>query len=359
MIQNTIVFFLRFAHNAENFRVPSLMRRFILSLLVIALLVGVPLYWYLHKPFSGGSSLAAEETMRLAAEKSRVLQSARLTGDGRFRLEGGAIPASGTVELNGVLQDAGDSVQMSVSADVLVSPGEDKSQTFRLQGAGDLIVAGQKELYFKIQSLSTHPEGSLFQPELVALLAGQWWEIPASVSGQEEDAVPGGATPSPSVLRAQAEVVRVVQDLGSTTLDGASAYHYSVAIDPDKLRSYLEAVATARNETLDRASLAQSIAGLAATGEMWIDAQTFFLKKVTWEIQEFNTDQGMLSGSFTLQLSDFDSAPSVAPPADAKPFSPSSFFGIQSGQNVSNGSLSFEQFGQYRSLPEEESVPTE
>jgi len=336
------------------------MRRFLL-LLAVALLVGVPLYVFLHSSSSPVSSIGAEEVMRFAAEKSRALQSARLTGDGRFHLEGGALPLSGTVELNGVLQDAGNSVQMSASVDVLVSPGTDAGQTFRLRGAGDMIIASQKELYFKIQSLSTEPEGSLFQPELVALLAGQWWQLPAPSSGQDEGTVSGGnpMTPSPNVLRAQAQVVRVEKDLGSVTLDSASAYHYAVALDPDKLIAYLEEVATARNETLDRDSLASSIAGLKATGEMWIDAQTYYLKKVTWEIQELSTDLGMLSGSFAVQLSDFDRAPPVAPPADAKPFSPASFFGIPSPQDGSSGSLSSEQLEQYRSLIEGKSAPTE
>ena len=327
------------------------MRRFVLLILAVAILGGIPLYLYFRGSSPTGPSQQTEEVMRLAAQKSRALQSAQLTGDGRFRLEGGTLPASGTVELNGVLQDAGDSVQMSVTLDALISPGGNRSQMFRLQGAGDMIIAGKQERYFRIQSLSTAPDGSLFQPELVQLLTGQWWALPAAVS--EEGTVPGGSmTPSPSVLRAQAQVVRVVEDRGTVMLDGTSVYHYTVAIDPEKLLAYLEEVAAARKETFDRASVASSIASLKASGEMWIDAQTYTLSKVSWEIQELQTDQGILSGSFTVTLSAFDCAPTVSPPADAKPFSPASFFGLSPAQNVPGGSLTPGQLEQYRSLIE-------
>ncbi|MDD5041302.1 MAG: hypothetical protein PHX87_03455 [Candidatus Peribacteraceae bacterium] len=335
------------------------MRRFILLLLAVAVLGGFPLYLYLRTPSPTGPSKRTEEVMVLAAQKSRALQSARLTGDGRFRLEGGALPASGTVTVNGVLQDAGDSVQMSVTVDALATPGGNKSQTFRLQGTVDMIVAGKQELYFRIQSLSTEPDDSLFQPELVALLSGRWWALPSPASGQEGAAPGGSMTPSPSVLRAQAQVVKVTADRGTETLDGAAVYHYDVAIDPDRLIAYLEEVAAARKETLDRSSLASTIAGVQATGEMWIDAQTYVLKKVTWQISALKTEQGILSGTFTVELGDFDSAPTIAPPADAKPFSPASFFGIDPAQNVPGGTLTPEQIQQYRSLIEGASVPTE
>lgn len=328
------------------------MRRFVLLLLAVAFLGGIPLYLYFKKAAPSAPSRRTEEVMALAAQKSRSLQSARLNADGRFVLEGGALPVSGTVTLSGVLQDAGDSVQMHLAVDALVSPGLDKSQTFRLLGAGDMILAGKRELYFRIQSLSTEPDGSLFQPELIALLSGQWWALPPPVLGQE-GTVPGGTmTPSPSVLRAQAEVVRVVRDRGTATIDGRTAYHYDVALAPEKLLTYLGEVAAARNETLDRASLSASLSGLQASGEMWIDAETYVLRQATWEIRALQTERGVLNGSFTVQLGDYDSALPVTPPADAKPFSPTSFFGLDPAQNISGGALTPEQRAQYRFLIE-------
>ncbi|MFH1444784.1 MAG: hypothetical protein ABIG34_05380 [Candidatus Peregrinibacteria bacterium] len=328
------------------------MRRTILFLLAVALLGGIPLFLFLREAPSTTPSRDVEEVMNLAAQNSRSLQSARLTGEGYFRIEGGALPASGTVELNGILQDAGDSLQMSVAIDALFSPAGNRSQTFRLRGAGEMVVVGKKDLYFNVESLSTEPDGSLFQPELVALLAGQWWALP-SAAGEEEGAVPGGTmTPSPNLLRAQSQVVRVVRDRGTTSLDGATVFHYDVAIDQDKLLAYLEQVAAARNETLDRDSLARSLVGLQATGEMWIDAESYVLRQALWTIENFRMQQGMFSGSFSIHLSDFDSAPTVTPPVEAKPFAPASFFGLQDEQNVPGGSLSPQQLEQYRSLLE-------
>lgn len=324
------------------------MRRFILLLLAITVLAGVPLYLFLRDTAPSLSLQEAEDVMRLAAQQSRSLQSARLNGDGSFRLEGGALPASGTAELQGILQNAGDSVQMSVAIDALVAPGGNRGQTFRLRGAGETIVIGKKDLYFRVQSLSTEPDQSLFQPELLVLLLDKWWMVPGDLSGQES-AVPGGTmTPPPTMLRAQAQVVRVLRNRGSVSLDGSAVHHFEVAVDPDKLLAYLQEVAATRNETFDRAALSRSIAGLQAQGEMWIDAQTYVLRQVTWNIREFPTEQGMFSASFTVRLSDIDSAPPVTPPADAQPFAPASFFGI----DAESGTLSPAQREQYRSLIE-------
>ncbi len=325
------------------------MKRFVL-LLVLASLVGISVYLFLRGPSTTGPSARTEEVMALAAQKSRDLQSLRLNASGHFRLEDGTIPMSGTVTLDGVLQDAGNSVQMGVSVDALIAPGGGGSQTFRLQGAGEMIVVGKKELSFKVESLSTEPDGALFQPELLALLTGQWWTVPAPASDQAAT-VPGGTmTPSPSVLRAQAQVVRVTADRGTDMIDGSEAYHYDVALDSEKLLAYLEEVAAARQETMDRESLRAVIAALDASGEMWIDTETYVLKKVTWDISRLQTGQGTLSGSFAVLLSDFDAAPVILPPADAKPFSPSSFFQLDPTQNVPGGTLTPEQLEQYQSL---------
>ncbi|OIO53627.1 hypothetical protein AUJ46_04520 [Candidatus Peregrinibacteria bacterium CG1_02_54_53] len=334
------------------------MRRTILFLLAVAVLGGIPLFLYLREAPSSVPSAEVEKVMNLAAQKSRSLQSARLTGEGHFRITNGAIPASGTVELSGVLQDAGESLQISISIDSLLSPAENRSQTFRLRGKGEMVVLGKKDLYFNIQSLATEPDDSLFQPELVALLAGQWWSVPSA--SPDEGTVPGGTmTPTPNLLRAQSQVVRVVRDRGTTSMDGATVFHYDVAIDQDKLLAYLEQVAAARNETLDREQLAGSLMSLQATGEMWIDAETYVLRQATWTIEDLRMQQSAVDISFSIHLSDFDTAPTIAPPADAKLFAPASFFGIEAKQNVPGGSLSPQQIEEYRSLLEEAPALTE
>lgn len=317
-------------------------------LLVAALLVvGIPVALYFRGSSPVGPSKESEEVMTMAAQKSRDLQSARMNAEGQFRLEGDALPASGTVKADGLLQDSGGSVQLAVSLDALVAPGGDRSQTFRIEGAIESLFLSQRELFFKVNSLSTEPNDRLFQPEVVSLLTGKWWSIPTGEAEGEQAAMPGGSvTPPPSVLRAQAQVVRVTEDRGTDTLDGAKAHHYRVILDPEKLLRYLEEVGTARGETLDRAALSQSLAGLQATGDMWIDAQSYLLKKVTWDIQRLETGLGLLSGSFTIVLSDFDAAPTVSPPTDAQPFSPAAFFGVSEGQQ----GLTEEQLEQYRSL---------
>lgn len=320
------------------------LRHLLLSLLVLAILGAGFLYFLRTRPIPV-TGPSAEEVLRLAAQKSREIQSAVFGVDGNFQIAGGTLPSAGTFQMNGVLNGAGSTIQFTASVDALVTPGFNRGQTFRVRSAVSAVVLGQKELYFKMDTLETEPDQSLFQPELLTLLLGRWWVLPPppSAGGVE---VPGGATPSPAVLQAQAQVVRVVKDFGTEALDGQPARHIEVALAPEKLLTYLEEIAASRQEAFDRTAVAQSIADFSATGEMWIDAQQFTLRRVRWDIAKFRMEESDLSGTFNITLSAFNSAPAITVPTDARPLSPATLF---------SSPLSPEKLDALRSLVEGES----
>ena len=144
----------------------------------------------------------------------------------------------------------------------------------------------------------------------------------------------------------------MVKDRGVTTIDGASVRHFDVVLDSEKLLAYIEQLAAARQETIDREGMSRAIENLQATGEMWIDAETYALRRVLWTIESLQTAQGVLSGSFTAHLSEFDTAPIITPPADAQVLSPASFFGLTDVQQEPGATLSPEKLEQLRSLLE-------
>jgi len=271
--------------------------------------------------------LPAAEVMRLASQKSSELQSARFAMEADFRTQRVSFPSAGTVRLNGVLQDGGNEVQFTLDVDALVSPTTDDARTFRLLGNADILLMPRQETYLKLNTLKTDPEQNFFHVQLLNAVLGKWWLFPSQ--GATASALPGGTiTPSPNLLKAQSQVVRVRRDDGLTILDGKRVYHVLVEVDPAKLLAYLEQVARERQESFDRSAAQRTLERLKADGELWVDAETFFLQRVTWDVESLEEEDGMIiSGSFFVNLSDHNAVPPIVPPKDAQILSPQMLFG--------------------------------
>jgi len=293
----------------------------------IALLLALPLA--ACGPVVREQGLPAAEVMRLAAQKSGELQSARFALEADFQIQGISSPATGTAKLNGVLQDGGNAVQFTLAVDARVSPSAEADQPFRLFGNADIVMLPQQETFLRLNMLVTDPEQHLFQASLLDLVAGKWWLLPSQ--GSASSPVPGGTlTRSPNLLKAQSQVVRVREDDGLTMLDGKKVYHILVELDPEKLLGYLAQVAGERQEPFDRSAAAHTLENLKASGELWVDADTFYLRRVSWDVESLEEENGMtVSGSFTVDLSDHNAAPPIIPPKDASPLSPQLFFGSE------------------------------
>jgi len=278
--------------------------------------------------------LPAEEVLRLTAEKSSTLLSASFEAKTDFKVHNMAFPASGAATIKGTLQDGGNAMQFNAVVDTLVSP-EGANETFHILGDADVVMMGKGETYLHLNALSTQPEQNLFKKDLLELMTGKWWLLPSGGNGTN---IPGGVlTPSPSFLKLQSQVVRVTSDEGFTTVDGRKAYHYRVGLDTEKLLQFLEQVSRDRKETFDRNAVMPLLSKIKANGELWVDAETFLLRRVSWEIEGIQEQGGgmIVDGSFSVTLTDHNSAPPILSPKDAKVLTPNLLMGgAQSSSSV-------------------------
>lgn len=271
-------------------------------------------------------ALAPEEVLRRAAQTSRELHSMNYRGETSFTVTGGDLPITGTAGFKGALDQDSDALQSTLTIDAQTTAFVPPGQKLTIKGAGDVVMIGKRDTYFRLQSLSTDSDQVRFQKDLLDRMLGVWWHVPST----EPDVpiVAGGTfTPSPSLLRAQSQVVKVIADKGATVIDGRNAYHLQVGIDQARLLQFLEDAAKAKGTAFDRTSASASLRNLKATGEMWVDAQTFSLLRVSWNIDSLTegNNAAVFGGTFTISFSDFNTVPAITPPSDAKPLSPEFF----------------------------------
>jgi len=277
--------------------------------------------------------LPPEEVLSNAAHASQNLESALFTMVGSFSgdVKGVNTGMRGSVRVEGVLQNGGEQVQLKVNLDASARQ-PDASSNFT--GLFDVIVAGPKEVYLQLHSLEVDQENGIFRPDLIEMFRGKWWQLPSEM--QQGPSTP--VTPDPRLLRAQSEVVKVVKDYGIETRGDRRVYHYSVVIDPEKLLAFLTKVAEERGEDLDAEAVRVFLQGLDAKGELWIDAETFYVHSLSWTITPITLEDGRtVSGSFTVDLRDHNAAPPISPPAEATLFSPLMFLGLPSPEAIPTG----------------------
>ena len=147
---------------------------------------------------------------------------------------------------------------------------------------------------------------------LFAQMLNQWWRLP---SRKNDSGIP--VTPDPELLRAQAQVVTVRQDKGLATLDGQEVYDEEVSVDESKLLAYLAQVSEQRHESFDPQQWQKTLKSTDMRGELWIDAQTFFLRRIQWHISS-NDSRKPMDLTFQIDLQSHNAADPITPPADAK-----------------------------------------
>ncbi|MDD3896591.1 MAG: hypothetical protein PHU04_01950 [Candidatus Peribacteraceae bacterium] len=266
---------------------------------------------------NGASSVAPEEVLRRSAEASRVLQSASFDGSADITVRA---PESGTIvsylALAGALQDAGQQVHVTVEGSVA---GGTEERPVSGEGKVELITAGGSDTFFFLHSLEAGEEQSFFNPEAVGKIAGTWWRIPAQ---QPSGSVP--ITPDPGLLQAQVEVVKVTREYGIRTLDGAQVFHYDVTMDPELLMTFLRKVAEEKGESFDEAEVRKSVERMRMEGELWIDADTYHVRKLEWKIEQDPADDrgAQVTVVFRMNMRDHNKADPITLPERAELFSP-------------------------------------
>lgn len=253
--------------------------------------------------------LPPEEVLTRSARATRDLQSALFSAQALFDtgsgIEGGM---RGEIRADGRIQHAGGQLQFSFTAS---GGGDDARQAWDMKG--DVIVAAEQEIYVQLHELTGQLPQALIPAERLDGLLGRWWMLP--VKGKQSSSL---VTPDPELLQMQAEVVDVTRDRGILTLQGRQTYHYDTMINRDKLIRFLEGVARERTEPADPAQAQAFTERLDASGELWIDTDTFFVRALRWMITSKDITRPF-SVEFRLDLGDFNAADPIEPPADVLP----------------------------------------
>ncbi len=269
---------------------------------------------------NGDARLLPEEVLRRAADATQTLESAQYVMEGNFDVANGARMAEGTVRIDGSLNDAGEQLhfQMDVAANI-----RDESEEYSVQANLEVSLLSRDEVYMNVHSLSSQPPNAIFRSEVLRNLIDRWWLLPRGDTPPEATSV----TPDPRLLRIQSQVVTVTKDRGMKTVDGRETYHYDVALDTEKLVAYLSEQSAQRGDAFDAAKVKEDLNSVTASGELWIDAETFYMQKIFWNVQQIPIEgYGTASLSMTITFRNHNAAPVLEPPLDAKPFTPAIFF---------------------------------
>lgn len=275
------------------------------------------------------SELPPDEVLKRAVAAGNQMESAAFSMDADIQLFLPDMPGRAKIHMDGVLQDGGEVTQFSFSGDGAVTQG---GQPLGGTVQGDIISEQSHALYFKLNKASLSPEHPLFTQESIGKILGTWWMIP-----QGESAAAAKVTPDPSLLRAQSEVVAVTKDRGIVKYgnEGSEAYHYDVTLDPAKFAAFLGKLASQRDGVFDETIVAKDLASYDAKGELWIDADTFMVHEVSWDIGPRQGKSAPYGLKLDVKLRDHNAATPVSLPSDARIYP-----GFGSGSSLPSASSS-------------------
>ena len=250
----------------------------------------------------GEPGLPPTEVLSRSAHASQQLESALFEADAAVKGEGGM---SGSLHAEGRLQDAGQ--QWDFHARLRMQDGAASSWDV----TADVVVIDENEVYVRAQNVRANPPSALPLP-LPAEALQRWLRLPSS-----NVASPPELTPDPKFLELQASVVQVTRDRGIVRLGDKRVYHYDVAVDPEKLRTFLREVADDRGEEPPE-DVDAILNDTELTGQLWIDAEQFNVLRIQWTATALS-ERGY-EGSLSVQLREHNAAPPIVPPEDAVPF---------------------------------------
>src|SRR3989338_3566831 len=262
---------------------------------------------------ASGPVLPPDEVLKNAARTGQELLSARYSVEGSLNFTEVGVEKSALFTMTGILQNGGKQSSMVIN---MKGSFPEAGQTYHLDGSMELFVTFKQEIYIKLGALEIDPEHPLLNAEALAAFQGTWWKL------QEDQMMGESVTPDPSLLNAQSEVIRLVEDKGVETLDGRRAYHYRVTIDKEKLVQYLKRVSEEQGQPFDEAGPRAWAEQYESGGEIWIDAETFHVLKIQWNIKQSAQGSDPLDAKVTIRFSDFNQAPTITPPTDYQVFSP-------------------------------------
>lgn len=233
-----------------------------------------------------------QELISRAVRATQATRSVNFNLSGQFRFWSLQLSADGAVTASGATAENGKSIFANVGFDGNLGQGD---MTAPASAKADLSLLPSGELSARVREIDGLPFNMLLPPAQREALIGRWIRFVGGSTGTV-------VTPEPQLLDAQAETVVVTEDLGETTLRGVTVQHYRVAIDKEKMAAYLARAGANRGEDASSGWLA----GLAADGEMWIDAETAFVHRIRWSVVDPKGDS--LSLTVTVDLSNHGTA---------------------------------------------------
>ena len=263
--------------------------------------------------------LHSNEVLQRSADATKTLESGTFNGDVQFSRGEGLNSIQGTANIDGSLNNTNKQVEFALD---LSMTGTDAGTDFAASAQLDIIVAGIQEVYIKLNAISIEPDTTFLSQSAVNAMLGTWWLLPQSEGIEGEIA---SVTPDPTLLQAQAEVVSLVEDKGIQQLGDGHAYHYLVEVDKEKLVTFMQKAAKDSGEDFDAKAARESLETMQMTGELWIDAESFHTRKLTWNMVQDAEAEEPFTLTFTASLDNHNAADPIVPPQDAEAFSPMLF----------------------------------
>lgn len=257
--------------------------------------------------------LPPTEVLSNATAALEELQTARFSFDASIQIDDASGQQStADIDLSGTLQNGGDQIAFTIDAAI---NSQNPIGMGNIGLNGEVRVAGPNEVYVLLNDF-TSSQNALFSPEVLSGIKGKWWLMP---SDEAAPSVINDVSPDPSLLRAQAEVVTITKNRNIRKRDGVDVYHYDTALDKEKLRTFMQTLAAEKGNQLSESDEAL-IDSLDATGELIIDAETYFVREIRWDIHRAVLADGRTAqGNISFVLSDHNAAPQIVPPTGATP----------------------------------------
>lgn len=218
------------------------------------------------------------------------------------------------MQMSGTMHDGGN--LLSAETDMMSQAESSDGTMAQTAAKGSIIIDWGRMLFLRLSDV----QGSMFVfPGTGAPLTnGQWYRIPLGASDTPD--VRMNITPDPELLRAQAAVVAVTRDHGIEQIHGGAAHRYDVTIDRAKLEQWLAGVAAEEGGQFDATHIASVLDGVQASGELWIDADSFVVHRVQWSLERTVGDKPF-SLRLSIDMTDHNRAPAVLLPEVTQPLS--------------------------------------
>ncbi len=283
-------------------------------------------------------NLRPSEVLTKATDASQNLDSAMYTIDASFHGNTDVLSGNldGKVSIAGNMTNAGH--QLAFSLKTSIDRLESDNQSTHIDASGDFVIGGEKDVYMKVDALTVTPPNSLITTDLISHLLNQWWLIPTE-SGSQAPA--SNVAPDPAMLRMQTSVISVLKDRGLTDINGHTAYLYDVTIDPEKMRAYITDLYKKNGKTPSAQEL--TLSTMNAKGMIWIDAQTFVIHRIVWDIASTEATHP-LQVHLDVTISDHNKPVTITLPTNATPFpsikqlTPETVTGSNTGNTIGSGS---------------------